>query len=250
MFQELDAWSHSWIADRRARFGTKLVWGRLLLVIGEVSCSLSNQLLMASPSYVKPSAATCGSSITSYKQISGYDLSYDYNSLIMPFSLIFALMALTCVMGHMKYWGGPWFLRLLLSFDTSLSSIFNSSCSCLSLLTASIDKVYLYWSFLIIFSSSSFVVLSAFSVSFLHFSSLIYTFSDCLAYILLRDIVRKSLMLPVQAKKTCWRNLYMYPFDCIRYLNPIIIFDHTWAWKTFSSFSYLRLAQRIWRCTF
>ena len=113
-------------------------------------------------------------------------LILDYNSLIIPFSLTFALMALTCVMGHMKYWGGPWFLRLLFSFDTSLSSIFNSSCSCLSLLNASIDKLYLYWSFLIIFSSSSLVLLSAFSVSFLHFNSLIYTFSDCLAYILVK----------------------------------------------------------------
>lgn len=122
--------------------------------------------------------------------------------------LIIYNVSFTCVMGHMKYWGGSRSLELegdassslhlLFSFNTSLSSLFNSSCSSLSLLNTFIDKLYFPWRFLItlldsavrvsasdlIFSSSSFVSFSAFSVSFLRFNSMRYTFSDSLAYIL------------------------------------------------------------------
>lgn len=58
-------WSQSWIAERRARLGTRFWCESVLFVIGEVSWPLSSHPRIASASYVKPSAATCGSRMTS-----------------------------------------------------------------------------------------------------------------------------------------------------------------------------------------
>ena len=57
---------HSRIAERSALLGTSWLCSSLRFVIGDVLCPLSSQPLIASPSYVNPSEAMCGSRMISW----------------------------------------------------------------------------------------------------------------------------------------------------------------------------------------